>query len=566
MAVAGMFFGYLFTGIFYFINDTKYGLDGIARLLSDHYVSSLPFFIAACIICFPLSGLYAYNSGTTIIRRVRIIAQAVGLAFLIFIFEIYLFQQTSGPKYFMLPRSSMLFGWLAVLILMMAVRIGRAIFYRAYIVLPRSGTVENSDYAKFLRAFERESGWVSAETAAASRDRGKSISARFTMWPYFDEEMIAQVSTVLRSGKVNKWTGEQNELFEREFAGYVTREYAIAVSNGTVALELALRALNIGPGDEVIVPCRTFIASASCVVMQGAIPVMADIDRTSQNLTAETIEKAITDHTKAIIVVHLNGWPCDMDPILALAHEHGIKVIEDCAQAHGATYQNRPVGSMGDVAAFSFCQDKIMTTGGEGGMVTTNDPELWQKAWSLRDHGKNLTKLQTGPGTPEFKWLHDDFGTNWRMTEIQAIIGRMALKLLPGWVETRRKYAKMLTEAFSEINGLRVTIPPDNARHSYYKYYVFLEPEKLKEDWNRERVMTAISAEGIPCFAGICGQIFREEAFVKHNLVPKTELPVSEELMNTSLMFLVHPTLMTQNIKDTISAVQKVMSQATQSP
>src|SRR6266446_8989727 len=304
---------------------------------------------------------------------------------------------------------------------------------------------------------------------------GEPIRTRcFNPWPHFEPDGIEAAIRVLQSGKVNYWTGDEGRQFEKEFAGEAGCKYGVAVANGTVALELALCALGIGPGDEVIVPSRTFIASASCAAMRGARPVLADVDPDSQNLTAETIRPLLTSRTKAIMAVHLAGWPCDMDPILELAREQGIRVIEDCAQSHGATYKGRPVGSIGDVAAFSFCQDKIMSTGGEGGMLTTNDDELWERAWSFKDHGKDhgaAHKQQTSSG---FRWLHDSFGTNWRLTEMQAAIGRSLLAKLPGQLDRRRRTANILSQRFNALPALRVTIPPEEISHAYYKYYVFL--------------------------------------------------------------------------------------------
>ena len=277
---------------------------------------------------------------------------------------------------------------------------------------------------------------------------------QFASWPYFDCDEIEAASAVLRSGKVNYWTGEEGQQFEVEFAKPCGTKHAVCLANGTLALELALQAMGIGAGDEVITTSRTFIASASCVVMRGARPVCVDVDRNSQNITAQAIQRAITPRTKAIIAVHLAGWPCDMDPILALATEHRLRVIEDCAQAQGATYKTRPVGSMGDAAAFSFCQDKIMTTAGEGGMLVTNDSELWERAWSFKDHGKDYHAVYKRDRAPGFRWLHDSFGTNWRMTEVQSAIGRVALRKVPGWVTTRRANAAVLTEAFSKLDGV----------------------------------------------------------------------------------------------------------------
>lgn len=395
-------------------------------------------------------------------------------------------------------------------------------------------------------------------------ESGKPVrTTPFAPWPYFAADEIEAAERVLRSGKVNYWTGEEGRLFEAEFAAFSGCRYAVAMANGTVALEAALYALGIGPGDEVIVTSRTFIASASCAVMRGAIPVIADVDPVSQNITAETIQKVLTSRTKAIIAVHLAGWPCDMDAILAVAREKGLCVIEDCAQAHGAAYKGRPVGSMGDVAAFSFCQDKIMTTGGEGGMLTTSSREIWEKAWSFKDHGKSYDAVYHREHPPGFRWLHESFGTNWRLTEMQSAIGRVVLTKVPGWVESRRKNAAVLNKCFSEIPALRVTIPPEEVYHSYYKYYVFVRPEKLREGWDRDRIMEAVVAEGIPCFSGICSEIYLERAFEHGGFRPPERLPVAKELGDTSLMFLVHPTLSGEDMRDTCRAVVKVLEAAT---
>ena len=383
----------------------------------------------------------------------------------------------------------------------------------------------------------------------------------FAPWPCFESDEIEAVASVLKSGRINYWTGEEGRLFEREFAEFVGCKYGVAVANGTVALELALHALGIGPGDEVIVPSRTFIASASCVAMRSAIPVIADVDATSQCVTADTIRPVLNSRIKAIIAVHLAGWPCDMDSILELARDHGIKVIEDCAQAHAATYKGRPVGSFGDVAAFSFCQDKIMTTGGEGGMLTTNDETVWKHSWSFKDHGKSYDAVYRDNGSVGFRWIHESFGTNWRLTEMQSAIGRIHLRKLSDWAEIRRRNASMLTRGFSSCPALRVTSPPQDIRHSYYKYYVFLRPERLSEGWDRDRIMAAINAEGIPCFSGVCSEIYLEKAFPE-KLRPRERRVVARELGKTSLMFLVHPTLSEKDMLDTCHTVEKVMNAA----
>ncbi len=367
---------------------------------------------------------------------------------------------------------------------------------------------------------------------------------------------------MLRSGRVNYWTGEEGRQFEQKFAAQVGCDHAVALASGTVALECALRALGIGPGDEVVTTSRTFIASASSAVMLGARPVFADVDRDSQDITAETISKVLTPRTKAIVAVHLAGWPCEMDGILALSAERGIKVVEDCAQAQGATYKGRPVGSLGDVAAFSFCQDKIMTTAGEGGMVTTNSPELWERMWSLKEDGKSYDAVYHRHHPPGFRWLRESFGTNWRMTEVQSAIGRIALKKLPHWLSLRRKYARMLTARLAALPALRVVTPPLHIDHACYKYYVFVRPEALRPEWSRDRILAAICAEGVPCSSGSCSEIYLEKAFPPE-WRPQERLPIARELGETSLMFLVHPTLEEEHIEATCEAVEKVVAAAT---
>lgn len=383
-------------------------------------------------------------------------------------------------------------------------------------------------------------------------------------WPIFGDEDIAAVTAVLQSGRVNYWTGEETRKFEQEFSAAVGCRYGVAVANGTVALEAALAALEIGPGDDVLVTCRSFVASAACCVMRGARPVFADVDPQSQNVTAETLEAVLTPRTRAIIAVHLAGWPCEMDAIDRLAIKYGLAVIEDCAQAHGATYRGRPVGSLGDVAAFSFCQDKIMTTGGEGGMVVTNRQDLWKRAWSLKDHGKDWNAAHRHDPAAVFKWLHQSVGTNWRMTEMQGVLGRFALRRLPRWLVQRRRLAAHLQSRLHALPALRIAPVPSHMEHAYYKYYAFLRPEYLRAGWSRDRIVKAIQAEGIPCGSGICPEIYREQAFVGSTSCPPCRLPVASQLGETSLMFQVHPTLSPADMDDTYRAVERVLRVATQ--
>lgn len=382
-------------------------------------------------------------------------------------------------------------------------------------------------------------------------------------WPYFEADEIDAVSAVLASGNVNYWTGENGKKFEREFADHCEADYAIALANGTVALELALESAGIGPGDEVVVAPRTFIASASCAVRLGATPVFADVSSESQNLTPESVEAVLTPGTRAIIAVHHAGWPCEMDGLMSLAVERDLIVIEDCAQAHGASYKGRPVGGLGHVAAFSFCQDKIMSTGGEGGMLVTNDERIWRRAWSIKDHGKDFDAAFRREHEPGFRWLHESFGTNLRMTEMQAVIGRLQLEKLPLWTKRRHENAMRIADALLEFPCMRVPMPGRDVEHAYYRLYGFLDPEALATGWDRDRIMAEIQANGVPCFSGSCPEIYNEKAFEQAGLRPAEPLPNAASLGSTSLAFLVHPTLSEDDLVAICQAIESVFSAAT---
>lgn len=388
------------------------------------------------------------------------------------------------------------------------------------------------------------------------------LNSPFSPWPSFTSEEADAVRNTLMSNRVNYWTGSECREFEKEFAAWTGTRYAIALANGTVALEAALRALAIGKGDEVIVSPRTFLASASCIVQVGGKPVFADVDRDSQNITAETIAKVLTPKAKAIICVHLAGRPCDMDPIMSLAREHGLYVIEDCAQAHGAVYKGRKVGSIGHIAAWSFCQDKIMTTGGEGGMVTTDSEEWWSSIWSFKDHGKSWDAMHARSHPPGFRWVHESFGTNWRMTEIQAAIGRIQLQRIQAWTAARQRNAERIAAACLRFTALRVPPVPADIQHAYYKFYAFTEPDRLAPGWTRDRIIDAIVARGVPCFPGSCSEVYLERAFDNSGYRPAERLPVARELGETSLMFLVHPTLTRAEIEKTCVVIAEVMETA----
>ncbi len=384
------------------------------------------------------------------------------------------------------------------------------------------------------------------------------LNTAFEPWPSFTTEEADAVKNVLLSNKVNYWTGQECRIFEKEFAEFSDTKYAVALANGTVALDVALKALDIGAGDDVIVTSRTFLASASSIVTAGANPVFADVELDSQNISHRTIEAVLTPNTKAIICVHLAGWMCDMDPIMQLAAERGIYVIEDCAQAHGAKYKGKAAGSIGHIAAWSFCQDKIMTTGGEGGMVTTNDETLWKKMWSYKDHGKSYDSIYNKQHPPGFRWLHDSFGTNWRMMEMQAVIGRIQLTRMAEWTKKRTENAEKILEAFDGSPFFSVHTPSVDYVHAYYKCYVQVNLEALPDGWSRDRIMQEINSQEVPCFSGSCSEVYLEHAFDGTPWRPEKRLENAQKLGETSLMFLVHPTLSQESIEKTIRAINTV--------
>lgn len=388
------------------------------------------------------------------------------------------------------------------------------------------------------------------------------LNTPFSPWPSYTQEEADAVQRVLLSNKVNYWTGQECREFEKEFAAYIGTQYAVALSNGTLALDVAFKALGVGEGDEVIVTSRTFLASVSSIINAGAIPVFADVSRDSQNITPESIKAVLTPKTRAIVCVHLAGWPCEMDGIMQIAQDHNLFVIEDCAQAHGAYYKGKAVGSIGHIGAWSFCQDKIMTTGGEGGMVTTNDKALWQKMWSYKDHGKSWESVYEKQHPPGFRWLHDSFGTNWRMTEIQAVLGRIQTARMPEWHKQRLVNANKIWNAAKVLPGLRVPAIPEDIVHAAYKCYIFVEPSELKEGWSRDRIMNEIVARGVPAYSGSCSEVYLEKAFDDKPYKPKTSLPVAKELGETSLMFLIHPTLTEAEIEKTAQVLSEVMKEA----
>jgi dTDP-4-amino-4,6-dideoxygalactose transaminase len=380
-------------------------------------------------------------------------------------------------------------------------------------------------------------------------------------WPVYETDEIEAVVEVLRSGRVNQWTGDRVFAFEAEVAKVFGMAHAVAVANGSLALELALKALEIGPGDEVIVTPRSFMASATAVDIVGATPVFADIDPDNQGLTADTIAARITSRTKAVIPVHLSGWPCEMEPIMALARRHGIVVVEDCAQSPGALIDGRPAGTFGDAAAFSFCQDKIISTGGEGGLVAFTERRPYLFARSYKDHGKNFETMQRVDFPVGYRWIHDGIGTNWRMTEMQAAIGLCQLKKLPQWLAARARNAKDIGVGLRAFPSIHMPEPRAGIRHAYYRLGCRVVPKHLRPGWDRDRLLASLSDCGIGCSVGSCPEIYLEGAYAGRSF---QRCETARAVGETVLLFAVHPTIGDSYLDSCRRTINRILTEATQ--
>jgi dTDP-4-amino-4,6-dideoxygalactose transaminase len=358
----------------------------------------------------------------------------------------------------------------------------------------------------------------------------KAVTNELTGWPQFDDEAIKAVEDVLRSGKVNYWTGPKGMAFEEEFAAWQGSKFAVSTSSGTSALHAALSALGIGPGDEVIVPSYTFIASSFSIVQAGAVPRFADVNLDDHCLSVGSAEKLINKRTKAIMPVHLYGNVCDMDPILELARKHGLYVIEDNAEAFGGSYKGKRTGTLGHMAACSFCQNKTFTTGGEGGMVTTDDEELAWNARSFRDHGYDVKeRLNLLEMEQKLPYIHNMVGWNYRMTEMQSAIGLAELERMDSWnMPARRRNAHVIMDAIKDLPQVKyMPIDTDERRNGWYVLAFSLDIENM--DCDISQFVAAAGAEGAPCWKVFWPQCHTEKAFTAHNAFGRSGFPFASK-------------------------------------
>ena len=386
---------------------------------------------------------------------------------------------------------------------------------------------------------------------------------KFSSWPSYSKLELKAVSKVLSSGKVNYLYGQYGKIFEKNFARYINTKYSIAISNGTVALELALLSLSLNHNDEVIVTPRSYFSSASSILKVGLKPIFADIDINSQNITLDSIKKLINKKTKVIICVHLAGFPCDMNEISSFARKKKIKIIEDCSQAHGAKIKNKKVGSFGDISVWSFCNDKIISTGGEGGMLTTNHRKYWQFMWSYKDQGKNYQKFFSKKNNNKFKYIHDNIGSNFRITEIQSIIGIIQLQNLDKNIKLRNIYAKLINKTLIKFPSVQTTKIKKYYIHSYYRYYFFINQKYLKKKWNRDKILKKISSYNINCGTGSCPTIYKEKPFRNIFKTHKRKFINAEKLGKSSISLAIHHKLNYKEVILICNILNKVLKEAT---
>ena len=386
---------------------------------------------------------------------------------------------------------------------------------------------------------------------------------KFSTWPSYSKTEAGLVRDVIQSNKVNYWSSETCKIFENNFSKYHGVKYATAVMNGSVALEIALKALDLKKNDEVIVTSKSFVISASAVLNIGAKPVFSDIEYESGNIDPNFVKKLINKKTKVIIVVHLSGWPCDMDKIIRLSKKFNIKIIEDCSQAHGAKINNKFVGSFGDLSIWSFCNDKIMTTGGEGGMITTNNKNYYKKVNSYKDHGKNFSKIKNNKNKIGFQYVHDDFGSNYRMTAMQSAIGIYQLKQLKSWVSKRFNHYKYFLNSLKNINGLIIPKLPKNIIHASYRMYVYLDYSKIKKKISVREVIKMIRSYGVPCSTGACSEIYREIIFKKYFKKPIKRLKNAKLSDETSIAFFINPFSKVAEVDLMVNSIKKVLNKIT---
>lgn len=381
------------------------------------------------------------------------------------------------------------------------------------------------------------------------------MSLPYSIWPTYDKKLIKTISEIIASGKVNYLFGNYGKKFEKKFSKYHGLNYSVAVSNGTVGLELALASLDLKADDEILVTPRSYYSSVSCIIRNNLKPVFVDIDPLTQNICIKDLTKKINKKSKCIICVHLGGLPCDMDKIIPLAKKNNIKVIEDCSQAHGAKINKKIVGTFGDIGVWSFCNDKIISTLGEGGMVSTNNKKIFEKIWSLKDIGKNYQKYHSKIINFKFRWLHDDIGTNARLTEVQSYAGFHQIKQLNKFIYHRQQNASYVYSQLKTVPCLKFIIAPKKYTNVFYRLNFLFDDKYSSKKLSRDKILKDLSKK-INIREGSCPEIYKEKYFRKNFFM---KCPNAEFIGKNSLSLQVDQTITKKNLHLTTKILKKYL-------
>ena len=405
----------------------------------------------------------------------------------------------------------------------------------------------------------------------------KVFKGQFPGWPTFNEKVYDKITDILKSGKVNYWTGKVGMEFEKKWAEWLGVKNAISVANGTCALHTALASLGVGPGDEVICTSYSFIASSFCALQAGALPVFVDVG-TDHLIDPAKIEEAITERTKAIVVVHLYGMVADMDPIMEIAKKHNLFVVEDCAQCFGGVYKGKKACTIGNVGCFSFCQSKHFTTGGEGGMVVTNDEDLAWECRSFRDHGYDVkAKLNLLEMEGKQLYIHRRVGFNFRMTEMQSMIGLCELERFESWnLPNRIRNGKMLIAQLKDHPLIKYCpVDTEERQNSFWWAPFVIDTDKLKDGVDTKQFIAAIAAEGVPVYSVLWPEMYKEQAYVDKNGFGTAKYPFNDPkardidyskfnckmanwMTDRTISFFTHPVYTEEHTQAMIDAFKKV--------
>lgn len=360
----------------------------------------------------------------------------------------------------------------------------------------------------------------------------------YEKWPSYSLKEANDVKQAIIKSNLNYWTGKETLKFEKKFSNFFGLKYALAISNASTGLDIAIKALNIQKNDEVIVSPKSYYSSVSCIIKNKAKPIFIDVNLNSHCFDENKIEEKITNKTKLILCVHLGGFPCNMKKIKKIAKKYNLFILEDCSQAHGAMIGNKFVGTFGDISVWSFCNDKIISTG-EGGVISSNKKKLFKKIWSLKENGRDYDAVYSKKHKFGYKWIHNHLGYNYRMTEMQAILGLNQLNKLNKNISIRNYFYQQIIKNYENFEAVKFQKIPKSYTNSFYRLYAIVNLNFIKSEWDRDRLIKYLNKIGIDCNVGSCSELYKEKGikkYFKNNHI----LPNAEILSKNSIAFNIH--------------------------